>query len=33
MSNHATCRLCGGSLAEFVDFSMSPLSESYLASD
>ena len=26
MSNHATCRFCAGTLAEFVDFGMSPLS-------
>ncbi len=27
------CRFCGGSLAEFVDLGMSPLCESYLATD
>src|SRR5215831_3043530 len=29
----ATCRFCGGSLAEFIDLGMSPLCESYLAKD
>jgi SAM-dependent methyltransferase len=33
MNNHAVCRFCGGSLAEFVDLGMSPLCESYLAKD
>jgi len=33
MNNDATCRFCGGSLAEFVDLGMSPLCESYLAKD
>lgn len=33
MTTSATCRFCGGSLAEFVDLGMSPLCESYLAKD
>jgi SAM-dependent methyltransferase len=33
MNNTGYCRFCGGSLAEFVDLGMSPLSESYLTID
>jgi hypothetical protein len=33
MNNDLNCRFCGGALAEFVDFGMSPLCESYLAKD
>src|ERR1700758_315159 len=33
MKKGASCRVCAGSLAEFVDLGMSPLCESYLARD
>jgi hypothetical protein len=33
MNNAGNCRLCGGSLAEFVDLGMSPMCESYLTKD
>ena len=33
MNNNASCRFCGGALAEFVDLGMSPLCESYVAKE
>src|SRR6516225_10086643 len=33
MNNNASCRFCGGALAEFVDLGMSPLCESYIAKE
>jgi hypothetical protein len=33
MNNKASCRFCGGALAEFVDLGMSPLCESYIAKE
>ena len=33
MNNNASCRFCGGALAELVDLGMSPLCESYVAKE